>query len=96
MSDVRVLKLVNGEDVVAKVEKQDNQLILSDPLRIIMIPSEQGMGMALISWIPYSADDKVSIPEDRVLCNVTPENGVKVEYQNQTSSIVQPNQGLIH
>ena len=75
---VKILKLINGEDVVAvlptgKEQLPDNsQLIrLSKPLLIKYVPQMTMTGfkdyIALIKWCSYTPDKVITIPKNKIM-----------------------------
>ena len=77
-ANIRIIKLINGDDVVAHMPTGDKQLPdnsplmrLEKPLQIKSIPQMTPMGIrdyiALIKWVNYTPDKIVTIPKDKVL-----------------------------
>ncbi len=77
-ANIRIIKLINGDDVVAHMPTGDKQLPdnsplmrLEKPLQIKYIPQMTPMGIrdyiALIKWVNYTPDKIVTIPKDKVL-----------------------------
>ena len=75
---VKILKLINGEDVVAvlptgKDQLPDNSqlLRLNKPLLIKYVPQMTPMGfrdyIAMIRWTNYTSDKIVTIPKDKIM-----------------------------
>lgn len=95
---IEVLRLVNGEDIIADVERPDGDVIvLNNPAKIALFPTEEGaMGIGLIPWIPYSEDDKFEILESNVMCLITAPDELINEYNEKYGSgIVTPPKNLI-
>ena len=70
-NDVKVLKLITGEEVIARVsEARSNLLILAKPMTLQMLPpntSTGQVGFALVPWIKAAKNDKTTISIDHVL-----------------------------
>ena len=75
---VKIIKLINGDDIVAVLPVGDKQLPdngplirLDKPLQIKYIPQITPMGfrdyIALIRWTNYTADKIVTIPKDKIM-----------------------------
>src|SRR6056300_865584 len=83
MSNVKILRLITGEDVIAKVEENDQGLSLNKPF--VIIPHQQGPGkpvqLMMTLYSPYSKNDKV-------ISMVEPKEEILSSYQQNTSSIV--------
>ena len=90
MSDVKILRLITGEDVIAKVEENDQGLSLNKPF--VIIPHQQGPGkpvqLMMTLYSPYSKSDRVTIKNDKVISMVEPKEEILSSYQQNTSSIV--------
>jgi hypothetical protein len=90
MSNVKILRLITGEDVIAKVEENDQGLSLNKPF--VIIPHQQGPGkpvqLMMTLYSPYSKSDSVTIKNDKVISMVEPKEEILSSYQQNTSSIV--------
>lgn len=78
MSNIKVIKLSNGEDIVCSLVRGKTQLPdkspllrLDRPLLIKYVPSMTSMGfkdyVALIKWASYTDDKIITIPKDKIL-----------------------------
>ena len=90
MSNVKILRLITGEDVIAKVEENDQGLSLNKPF--VIIPHQQGPGkpvqLMMTLYSPYSKSDSVTIKNDKVISMVEPKEEILSSYQQNTGSIV--------
>ena len=70
-NDVKVLKLITGEEVIARVsEENSNLLTLEKPMTLQMIPpntSTGQVGFALVPWIKAAKNDKTTISIEHVV-----------------------------
>ena len=70
-NDVKILKLITGEEVIARVTEEENNLIsLKKPMTLQMIPpntSTGQVGFALVPWIKAAKNNKATISIDHVL-----------------------------
>ena len=70
-NDVKVLKLITGEEVIARVSEEHNDLLtLEKPMTLQMIPpntSTGQMGCALVPWMKAAKNNKTTISIDHVL-----------------------------
>ena len=70
-NDVKVLKLITGEEVIARVsEESSNLLTLEKPMTLQMLPpntSTGQVGFAMVPWIKAAKNDKATISIDHVL-----------------------------
>ena len=72
VNDVKVLKLITGEEVIARVSEEEHSdlLILDKPMTLQMLPpntSTGQVGFALVPWIKAAKNDKATISIDHVL-----------------------------
>ena len=94
-SQVKIIKLINGDDIVTVLPTGDKQLPdngplirLDKPLQIKYVPQITPMGfrdyIALIRWTNYTADKIVTIPKDKIM-TIT---NASIEMSNSYGEIV--------
>ena len=70
-NDVKVLKLITGEEVIARITKEKNNLItLEKPMTLQMIPPNSStgqMGFALVPWMKAAKNEKVLISTEHII-----------------------------
>ena len=70
-NDVKVLKLITGEEVIARVTEEKNNLItLEKPMTLQMLPpntSTGQVGFAMVPWMKAAKNNKATISIDHVL-----------------------------
>ena len=69
-NDVKVLKLITGEEVIARItEEENNLIILKNPMTLQMLPptSTGQVGIALVPWMKTAKSDKMTISIEHVL-----------------------------
>src|SRR6056300_2062955 len=90
MSDVKILRLVTGEDVIAKISENDQGTSLNKPF--VIIPHQQGPGkpvqLMMTLYSPYSKSDDVEIKSQSIISMVDPKEEILKSYQQNTSSIL--------
>ena len=92
MSDVKILRLSTGEDVIAKVTHniETNTVTLKQPL--VIIPHQQGPGkpvqLMMTLYSPYSKNDTVDLKDINIISIVEPKDEILSSYQQNTSSIL--------
>jgi len=75
---VKIIKLINGDDIVTVMPTGERQLpdngpliILDKPLQIKYVPQMTPMGfrdyIAMIRWTNYTNDKIVTIPKDKIM-----------------------------
>lgn len=69
-NDVKVLKLITGEEVIARITEEENNLVsLKQPMTLQMLPptSTGQVGIALVPWMKSAKNEKVTISTEHVL-----------------------------
>jgi len=72
-NDVKVLKLITGEEVIARVTEEENNyslITLEKPMTLQMIPpttSTGQMGFALVPWMKAAKNEKVTISTEHII-----------------------------
>ena len=94
MSDTQLVRLVSGEEVLAKIESVDGGVKLTKPY--LIIPT-QGRGIALMPWCPYSTiqDTGVTLPEDKIMFVSGLAKELENEYLSVTTGIEVPTTGEV-
>ena len=91
MEQIKIIKLINGDDIVCSFPKkqleQKSPLIrIVKPLLIKYVPQLTSIGIkdyiALIKWAAYTNDSIITIPKDRILTitNASSEMGKSYEH----------------
>ena len=97
MSDVKVVRLSTGEDVVAKVDEGADKITLNKPF--VIIPQQMGPGkpvqLMMSLYNAFGKGDKVEVAKDKVVFMTDPKDEIKSSYEQNTSKILTPNKGLI-
>ena len=92
MSDVKILRLTTGEDVIAKVTHnlEIDTVTLKQPF--VIIPHQQGPGkpvqLMMTLYSPYSKENSVDIKNANVISIVEPKEELLTSYKQNTSSIL--------
>jgi len=80
MNDVKVYKMINGEDVMGEVFNVLGEVIeLKNPSQIILQRTETGMGVALAPYMPF-ADGNVKISKNAIAAECIPDQNMINEY----------------
>jgi hypothetical protein len=69
-NDVKVLKLITGEEVIARVsEEKENLITLEKPMILqMMAPNTTGqVGFAIVPWLMGGKGEKIIISEEHIL-----------------------------
>ena len=69
-NDVKVVKLITGEEIITRVTEEENNLItLKNPMTLQMLPptSTGQVGSALVPWMKAAKNDNMTISIEHVL-----------------------------
>lgn len=93
MDDIKCLKLVSGEDVLAKVKVHENEYELDNPVQLMLAPQGQ---LGFIPFMPFAAEgEKIKVNKKHVMLCVEPLHEIKNEYNSRFGSgIVVPDTSL--
>ena len=91
MEQIKIIKLVNGDDIVCsfpkkQLEQRSPLIRIEKPLLIKYVPQLTSMGIkdyiALIKWAAYTNDTVITIPKDKILTitNASSEMGKSYEH----------------
>ena len=100
-AQVKIIKLINGDDIVTVLPTGEKQLPdngplirLDKPLQIKYVPQMTPMGfrdyIAMIRWTNYTNDKIVTIPKDKIM-TIT---NASLEMSNSYAEIVKNYDGL--
>ena len=98
MSDVKILRMVTGEDVIAKISKDSvGNYTLNKSFVIIPRQSAPGKPIQLMMtpYVPYADEDTITVSANKVVTSVKPKSDILNSYQQNTSSILTPSSELI-
>lgn len=88
MSDVQIVRLSTGEEVVAKVVYDKGFYTLTDG--ILLVPAGEGK-IGMVPFVPYAKRKPVTIGEQHVMFVVEPADELKKQVIEATTSIALPN-----
>lgn len=83
---VRLVKLRNGELIIASVTRMHMEYLLERPMSVIIVPQTNKKGQILDTtvifndWIDFSIDTHLPIPADSVLTVATPDGLMLADY----------------
>ena len=96
-AQVKIIKLINGDDIVAVLPTGDKQLPdngplirLDKPLQIKYVPQITPVGfrdyIALIRWTNYTSDKIVTIPKDKIMTITNASSEMSLSYTEITKN----------
>ena len=81
---IKSLKLISGEELLAKVEEHDTEVKVTDP--VIVAPVGEGK-LALIPWLPLAEKPEATIRKMFIIHSYVPNEQLVNHYRQQTSGI---------
>ena len=81
-NDVKILKLITGEEVMARIEQKETMLILNKPMTLQRLPNPQTgqIGVALIPWFMSGKNENITISIDHVIAQDDPKSQPEKNY----------------
>ncbi len=91
MSDIRLVKLKSGEEIIGDVTVISGDVIISNPCQLM--PTDQGIGFA--PWPPFAKHDNVTVKKDWTICITDPVDEARDAWNSKYGSgIILPNVNL--
>ena len=88
--DVRVLKLVTGEEIVAEfVTETAETITVTNTLSLLVQPSQQGVGYAFVPWCPMVQGNK-TIKLEKTIFTASATDELVASYRSMFSQIMTP------
>lgn len=87
---VKVFRMINGEEVIAKVTGETEACYdVKSPANIMLQPTESGaMGVGIAPYMPYATGD-VTIRKNAIAAEATPDIKMENEYNRVFGSGIQ-------
>ena len=82
MSDIRLVKLKSGEEIIGDVTVISGDVIISSPCQLMS--TEQGIGF--VPWPPFAKHDNVTVKMDWVICITQPVNAARDAWNSKFGS----------
>ncbi len=96
MSNIMVLKIITGEEVIADVVSKTNEFYeLDDALAIVMQPTQDGrLSTGFLPWLS-TIEAPIKVKESSVISSGEPIKDLKTAYQSMFSKIITPSKNII-
>lgn len=79
MTEIKVFKLISGEELIGKAEVTGRGYTLEAPATILMQQTKDGVGLALMPYMPYT-EGKVTLFSQCIATEGEPSNKMVNEY----------------
>ena len=95
MSEVKVFKTINGEDIITEVvEIKDTYYVMKEPATLVLQETETGVKVGLLPYMPY-AKGHIALYANSVMAEAIPDDKMVAEYKRVFSPIVTQNPSII-
>ena len=90
MSQVKILRMTTGEDVIAKLGENDQGVSLHKPFVIIPQQSAPGKPIQLMMSLynAFGKSDTITVEKDKIVFITDPKDDLLKSYEKNTSSIL--------
>lgn len=93
--DIRVLKTIVGEDLIAEIAAAtETYYLLENPANLVLQETETGVRVALAPFMPYS-EGNIKLYIHNIAAEANADPAMLKEYKRIHSPIVQPSSSLI-
>ena len=88
-NDVKILKLITGEELLARVTETRDLLELDNPMTLQAVPTNQQgqMGFALVPWLMSGKSTTISISINHVIAQDDPKDQAEKNYLAQVTGL---------
>ena len=86
--NVKVFKLINGEEIISKAKENASDWELDSPASIMMQQTEKGVGVGIAPYMPYAAGT-VTLYKTGVTSVADPDPKMENEYNRVFGSGIQ-------
>ena len=97
-SEIKILRLSTGEDVIAKVDEGSGETVeLKNPFVIIPQQAAPGQPVQLMMSLynAFGKKDTVTLSKDKIVFMTEPKDEILKSYEQKTRKILTPNTSLI-
>ena len=90
MSQVKILRMTTGEDVIAKLGENDQGISLHKPFVIIPQQSAPGKPIQLMMSLynAFGKSDTITVEKDKIVFMTEPKDDLLKSYSQNTSTII--------
>ena len=82
MSEVKVLKLTTGEEIIARVEQQRDYMMLEKPMTMAPVPGQSPgqMGFAMVPWMMAAKGDSIQLSLSHIVVETEAKGEIEKNY----------------
>ena len=98
MSDIKLIRLLNGEEIIAEVVAPSHngflgKLIVKNPVRVVIMPNKldpKTPNIGFAPWMEFTDDKEIKINDSVVVCVTTPIKEFLTQYQSMFGKVITP------
>jgi hypothetical protein len=98
-ANIRLIKMISGEDLIAEVVVQTgNEIIIKNPVRVVVMPSKanpQTPTVGFAPWAEFSEEKEFTIHKAHVIVTMKPVQEFVNQYNSMFSGILLPEKKII-
>lgn len=100
MSDIKLIKLINGEELLAEVidSSYNGTVLMKNVVRVVVMPNKldpKTPNIGFAPWAEFTDDKEIEISQTSVLAIMNPIKEFLAQYQSMFGKVVTPTSGLI-
>lgn len=98
VSNIKIIKLVTGEELLSNVVDTGATVRLTNPVRIVVMPNKldpKTPNIGFAPWAEFSEDKEIVIDKSHVLAIITPIKEFINQYNTMFGGLVVPTSNLI-
>lgn len=102
MSDIKLIRLLSGEEIIAEVfpPKFDalGKIVIRNPVKVVLIPNKldpKTPNIGFAPWMEFTDDKEIKLNENTVVCVTTPIKEFLNQYQSMFGKVITPTSGLV-
>ena len=82
MSEVKVLKLTTGEEVIARVKQERDYMMLEKPMTMAHVPGQAAgqMGFAMVPWMMAAKGDFIQLSLSHIVVETEAKGEIEKNY----------------
>ena len=82
MSEVKVFKLITGEEIITRVEQKGDYMVLEKPMTMPPVPGQSPgqVGFAMVPWLRSAKGDNIQLSLSHVVIEAEPKDEIEKNY----------------
>lgn len=93
MSDIKLVRLHSGEEILCTITSMNRDNIVIEDVTVIIPTEDRNIGLA--PWMPYAQTNGMSIKTDYVAFTVEPHPQLAEQYRSIHSKIITPPTSIV-